>query len=344
MSIVPLELGDRPDFPPGAAIFGLTRPGDEDTPTVRADSSRRPAHLAEPEQPRASVTRAPRGPILLDAVQHPSTLVALTVVGFALIFLLVLSPELGMAGLATAALGLGAIAFTGCFAWHYSKGYAAEQKQIEDERRQREAEARTLDVARERAETRHRLEQGFALITSHDGDEGAGVLAGLSDEFDAITKLLRRNRDRPSASLSSSLLPDLTEETYRHGMSALSDALELLEFADGPQRRRLEGELAEIEDRVGRDTHADERAKARDEQREASHRRLLARHDEARQRARDLTFEAERCTAALAEARIELASVRAGDRQVDVDAVVETLQASIRRVRDVQDELRRLGY
>ena len=138
-------------------------------------------------------------------MQHPSTLVALTVVGFALIFLLVLSPELGMAGLATAALGLGAIAFTGCFAWHYSQGYAAEQKQIEDERRQREAEARTLDVARERAETRHRLEQGFALITSHDGDEGAGVLAGLSDEFDAITKLLRRNRDRPSASLSSSL-------------------------------------------------------------------------------------------------------------------------------------------
>ena len=55
-------------------------------------------------------------------------------------------------------------------------------------------------------------------------------------------------------------------------------------------------------------------------------------------------FEAERCTAALAEARIELASVRAGDTQVDVDAVVETLQRPIRRVRDVQDELRRLGY
>ena len=152
------------------------------------------------------------------------------------------------------------------------------------------------------------------------------MLAGLGDEFDAIAKLLRRNRDRPSASLSSSLLPDLTEETYRHGMSALSDALELLEFADGRQRRRLEGELAEIEDRLGRDTHADERAKARDEQRRASHRRLLARHDEARQRARDLMFEAERCTAALAEARIELASVRAGDRQVDVEAVVETLR------------------
>ena len=127
-------------------------------------------------------------------------------------------------------------------------------------------------------------------------------------------------------------------------MSALSDALELLEFADGPQRRRLEGELDEIEDRLERDTYGDERARARDEQRQTSHRQLLARHDESRQRARDLMFEAERCTAALAEARIELASVRAGDSKVDVDAVVETLQSSIRRVRDVQDELRRLGY
>jgi hypothetical protein len=278
-------------------------------------------------------------------VQHPSTLVALTVVGFALIFLVVLSPELGMAGPATAALALGAVAFTGCFAWHYSSGYAAEQKQIEDERHQREADARALAVARERAETRHRLEQGFARITSDDGDEGARRLTGLSDEFDATTMLLRRTLDRPSASLSSfSLLPDLTEETYRHGMSALSDALELLEFADGPQRRRLEGELAEIEDRLARDTHADERARDRDEQRQASHRRLLGRHDEARQRARDLTFEAERCTTALADARMQLASVRAGDRPVDVDAVVEPLQASIQRVRDVQDELRRLGY
>ena len=170
------------------------------------------------------------------------------------------------------------------------------------------------------------------------------MLDGLGDEFDALAELLRRSRERPSVSMSS-LLPDLTEETYRHGMSALSDALELLEFADGAQRRRLEDELAEIEDRLERDAYADDRAQAA--RRAAAARRieqLLARHDEARQRARDLMFEAERCTAALAEARIELASVRAGDTQVDVDAVVETLQETIRRVRDVQDELRRLGY
>ena len=142
----------------------------------------------------------------------------------------------------------------------------------------------------------------------------------------------------------SVLLPDLTEETYRHGMSALSDALELFEFADGSQRRRLDAELEDIEERLEHETYVDERTREHDEQRRASHRQLLARHDEARQRARDLLFEAERCTAALAEARIEVASVRAGDTQVDIDAVVHTLQSTIRRIRDVQDELRKLGY
>jgi hypothetical protein len=127
-------------------------------------------------------------------------------------------------------------------------------------------------------------------------------------------------------------------------MSALSDALELLEFADGPQRRRLEEELRDIQDRLERDSYSENRERTRDQQRRASRDQLLTRHAESRQRARDLIFEAERCTAALAEARIELASIRAGDTQVDVDAVVETLQETIRRVREVQDELRRLGY
>ena len=129
------------------------------------------------------------------------------------------------------------------------------------------------------------------------------------------------------------------------GMSALSDALELLRvrrrFATSPPRR---DELEDIEERLEHETYVDERTREHDEQRRASHRQLLARHDEARQRARDLFFEAERCTAALAEARIEVASVRAGDTQVDIDAVVQTLQSTIRRIRDVQDELRKLGY
>lgn len=102
--------------------------------------------------------------------------------------------------------------------------------------------------------------------------------------------------------------------------------------------------MSEIESRLALDDYSDERARGRDRQRHASHRQLLAHHEESRQRGCDLMFEAERCTAALAETRIELTSVRAGDTRVDVDAVVETLQETIRRVREVQNEMRRMGY
>ena len=128
-------------------------------------------------------------------------------------------------------------------------------------------------------------------------------------------------------------------------MSALSDALELLEFADGPQRRRLEGELAEIEDRLERGTHADERATVA--RRAAPVVSPSAPRTATTSRASERATSCSRRSAARRrwpKPRIELASVRAGDSKVDVDAVVETLQSSIRRVRDVQDELRRLGY
>ena len=245
--------------------------------------------------------------------------------------------------MATLIAGLGLIAAAASFGLRASIGLTAARHQIDEERAQHEADAHAEALAEERTDTRRQLDVAFARIDSSDAREGGTVLEGLGDEFDALGDLIQRTRERPTVSVSS-LIPDLSEETYRHGMSALSDALELLEFADGPQRRRLEAELAEIEDRLALDAYPDERARARDEQRRPSHQQLIVRHDEARQRARDLLFEAERCTAALAEARIELASVRAGDTRVDVDAVVETLQTTIRRVRDVQDELRRLGY
>jgi serine/threonine-protein kinase len=349
MSLVPLDLEAAPAFLRGASLVGLTRPGAEDTVAIQSQMKDHPDHRLLPPLPVVPEVEGERDTIVLDALQHPTTLVALTVVGFALIFLVVLSPELGMAGVSAAVLVCGAVAFTGFFAWHYSHGYAVRRQRVddeirrrEDEQRQRDAEEDALNRARERAETRRRLQQGFSLITSEAGDQGETVLAGLGDEFDAIAMLLERSTGQTSASLT--VVPNLTEEAYRHGMSALSRALELLEIADGPQRRRIEGELAEIDDRLERDAHADERAKARDDERQADRRRLLGRLDDTRGRAGDLMYEAERCATALAVTRLEIASLRADDTHGAVGAVVETLETAIQRVRDVQDELRRLGY
>jgi hypothetical protein len=341
VSIVPLGTVTNAALPQGTSLFALTRPGAEHTAKLPKDRTDHWARAA-PAEPISNAAVSRRA-VLLEAIQHPLTLGSLTVAGLALIYVMILSSEVGVRGLAMAALVLATLVCVASFVWQYARGYSERQRLIADETHEREAAARARDVMRERAESRRRIELEFARVASAEGRQGESVLAALCDEFESITELLERHDERPTISLSP-LIPDLAEETYRHGMSALSDALELFEFADGPSRRRLEAELREIEERLERDGSHDDRARERDEQRRTSHRQLLARHDEGRQRARDLMFEAERCTSALAETRIELASVRAGDTRVNVDAVVQTLQETIHRVRDVQDELRRLGY
>ena len=337
MSIVPLGKIVTPSLRHGKSIFALTRAGAEGIATM-------PLHpVVQAADPAVIEAEVSRRALIVAALQHAGTLMSVTLVGLAVIFRLVLSPEIGLEWVGMLTIALGSLASIASFGWCYSSGYLEAQARIAEGRRDREIEARARDVARERAESRRRLEVGFARLATTDGREGGRVLAALGGGFDGIAELLRRADGRLSVSMSS-LLPNLSDETYRHGMSALSDAVELFESADGGQRRRLEDDLIEIEERLVCDISADERGRLRDEQRLASHRQLLTRLEESRQRARDLVFEAERCTAALAEAHIELASVRAGDTQVDVDAVVRTLQQTIRRVRDVQDEFRRLGH
>ena len=337
MSIVPMGMMTNPSFRHGKSIFALTRPGAEGAATLRLNPEVQPAVAPITEN------TVSRSALIVGSFQHAGTLLAVTVVGLAVIFRLVLSPEVGLEWVGTLAIGVGSLAAIASFGWRYSSGYVEAQAMIVEARREREGEARERDVARERAETRRRLAVGFSRVATTDGRECGRVLTALGSEYDTIAELLRRGDERQQMAISS-LLPNLSDETYRHGMSALSDALELFESAEGGQRRRLEDDVIEIEDRLSRNVSADERGRMRDEQRLASHHQLLARLEESRQRARDLVFEAERCTAALAEAHIELASVRAGDTQIDVNAVVQTLQQTIRRVRNVQDEFRKLGH
>jgi hypothetical protein len=281
--------------------------------------------------------------VVAASLQHASTLVSFVVAGLAAIYLIVLAPELGGSAVAQVVLVIAGLAALGCFARQVASGETRRRHVLNDRRDRIDAEAGARARAHERTAARARLDSGFRRLRSGEAHECVRVLEALGEEFDEIIAVIQRRADDTPASLAA-LLPDLAEETYRHGMSALSDALELFEFAEGAQHRRLLAELSEIERRLESGTPVDERTRSRDEQRRASRQQLLGRHEEARQRACDLTFEAERCTGALAEARIELAATHAVGADVDVDTVVQSLETAIRHVREVQDELRRLTY
>ncbi len=76
----------------------------------------------------------------------------------------------------------------------------------------------------------------------------------------------------------------------------------------------------------------------------ASHLELLEMIDQQQYRIDELLFQCDRCEAALFRTRIELASVQAGSSETSVSAVTETLQRTIAQAKEVQDELRRLGF
>ena len=128
LAVLATESGE-----PAASVDNSVRPAGP-----RSNRSRRAAHhypggRRAPRRHRAifrSCARAGSGAAVArrcgvtsrslcgQAVQHPSTLVSLTVVGFALIYLLVLSPELGLRSLSVAAAVLGTVASVSSFGLH----------------------------------------------------------------------------------------------------------------------------------------------------------------------------------------------------------------------------------
>jgi hypothetical protein len=101
----------------------------EQTGAGEVSSSPLPPPAPAPPSPDAAVSRQSA---LVGAVQHPSTLVSATILGVALIYFLVLSPELGMRTQSGAAVVLGAVALAISLGLHYKRGVARERRLDED--------------------------------------------------------------------------------------------------------------------------------------------------------------------------------------------------------------------
>ena len=76
----------------------------------------------------------------------------------------------------------------------------------------------------------------------------------------------------------------------------------------------------------------------------ASHSQRLAMLEKLQLRVEQLLYQASRCEASLHGTRVELAAIRTGSSEATVDSVTEALRRTIHQVKEVQEELRRLGY
>ena len=276
-----------------------------------------------------------------DVLRHPATLLPLALAVTSACYLALLAPATGGGLAAMAAIVVAVAAAVGTVLWHYSvrhrDRYAARVRWLTDmlEEERARAEQAELEGLRER------LEVGFPSL---DSARGGSALRGLEEEFSKLQPFLEDRRE--AAPLSIMPVPALASETYLQGLNVLADALELMRAIYGPDRERLEAEIAELEGEIESFKH-DNSQRGRTlilEDTLASHWQLLGMLEQLRLRVDQLLHLAGRCEASLHRTRIEVAAIRAGNSESSVDSVVTALQETVRRAKEVQGELRSLGY
>ena len=188
---------------------------------------------------------------------------------------------------------------------------------------------------------KRKLQTGFSRM-----DSGAGLkaLRGLAHQYDHLRPLLvgRKSTDP----LAVAYIPSLAEETYRQGLSVLAGALVLTEAMESSGKEGLQAEIIELEREIvslSEDGTQATRVRLRQEAL-ASHRERMEVISRQQLRVDQLLLQSGRCEASLERTRMELAALKAESSEGDVSAVTETLQRTIDQAREVQEELKKLGF
>ena len=282
-----------------------------------------------------------RRQLLYDALLRPATVLPIAVSVMSIIYLLVVSPVLG-GGLWAIVLvvafgGLAAASFVWRYVFRYHEEYTIRAQKL----------MALLDQERERLEqaevrqAREALQAGFSSV---DSEKGLMAFRGLVGGYEQLQPVLRHQRATDPHSMS--YVPALAEESYRRGLSVLADALELMNAAPSSDRVRVESEIVDLEKEVDAAREGDDQAQwlRIKENRLASHRQHLDLLDQLRLRVDQLLFQAERCGASLHRTRIELAAIRTGNSERGIDSMIQALHGTINQVKEVQEELKRLGF
>ena len=281
-----------------------------------------------------------------EALQHPATLLPGGVCVISVFYSVLLSPMLG-AGVGAIALAVvsGATA-TGSYLYQYHKKYPRVAREMTE---RFELERIRLEEASLRRFC-DGLQAGFLSVAS---TEGLRTLAELTGAYQQLKPAI--DQRRITDPLSVSLVPALAGETYRTGLSVLSNALELMKLVSPDasatpkelgvgDKDRLVKEIGQLERIIKSIKHRPglgERLNLATEML-ASRKERLAMTGKLQLHIDRLLHEAKRCEASLYSTQIELASIRTGGTKTSVDMVIEALQVTIRQAKDVQDEFERL--
>ncbi len=196
-----------------------------------------------------------------------------------------------------------------------------------------------------------RLAEGYVTEASKESTSlkqqlnlGLMTLLDVVYEYEQLKALL--NRQKETEPLSVAYIPSLVDEAYQQAMTVLEGALELMRALRSVDRSRMEAEIAELQKEIellrGDETQA-ARVKIKEETIALESERLqMVKRQEIR--VEELLHQARRCGAALNSTRIELTALKAESAETGVQAVTDTLRRTISQAKEVQEEMKRMGF
>lgn len=291
----------------------------------------RPQHLSE---------REIRKQLLFDLLQDKGSLIPVAIGFIALIYALLYAPALGgffiSLGVSIASVLVGVCVFIWRYVIRFRHYYALKSQELVDL-----FEAQNLYLEDQRLAENGKLEAGFSEINATNG---LNILRALDHEYRLLRPVLSSGKEIDLLSIAT--LEAMVKETYFRGLSVLQDILELERAISSTDQARLQSEIAELQKKAaaaGEDPSQRERVVDINE-RIASNQERLVIVNKLKQRLEELLYQAKRCEASLGKTRIELAALKADASGIGVSAAIEALHKTIDRAREVQEELKQMGY
>lgn len=277
----------------------------------------------------------------LNAIQHPTTLLPLTTSILSFIYLQFFSPSFGGSLGAIIVLISSGVVAAGSFLWRYAIRYPREySKQLQErmklqEQRQRENEQAELQ------QLQKDLKKGFASINL---TEGLKALKELVYEYEQLQLVLHQKKETDY--LFAADVQELADKTFRQGLSVLVNAVELGRVIRSTDRRGLEAEIKKLEKEMkvlGKHGNRADQMKIK-QATVNSHKERLEMINQQQLQIDKLLYQCDRCEASLQRTRLELAALTTEGSETGVSAVTDTLRQTIDQAREVQEELRELGF
>ena len=233
------------------------------------------------------------------------------------------------------------LAAVGSFVWIYSIRHDSEYaKLVQQIMATQGRESLEVEEA-ELTDLRETLKTGFSEL---EFAPGLKALVDLDYEYEQLQLVLVRQDE--TASISMSHIPGLAAATYQQGLNVLANGLQLSQAIHASNKTKLEEEIAEIEREIGslkEDASQARRVSIREETVAILKDRLVM-INQQHARVDELFYQCDRCEASLARTRIEVAALQAGSSGPSVSSVTETLQGTIDQAKEIQEELKKLGF